>query len=70
MIRHHHWVGKLLGFDFTVGYKLGSSNVVADALSHRDSPEDGTILVFFALRFGILDRLRQAQLTDPALISI
>jgi hypothetical protein len=63
-------VGKLLGFDFTVEYKPGSSNVVADALSRRESPEDGTILVLSAPHFDVLDRLRQAQLTDPALIAI
>lgn len=69
-IPRHHWLGKLLGFDFTGEYKPGSSNVVADALSRRNSPEDGTILVLSAPRFDVLDRLRQAQLTDPALIAI
>ena len=32
-IPQHHWVGKLLGFDFTVEYKAGATNAVADALS-------------------------------------
>jgi len=32
-IPQHHWVGKLLGFDFSVEYKSGASNTVADALS-------------------------------------
>ncbi|WVZ90257.1 hypothetical protein U9M48_036572 [Paspalum notatum var. saurae] len=69
-IPQHHWVGKLLGFDFTVEYKPGSSNVVADALSRRDTPEDGSILALSAPRFDVLDRLRQAQLTDPAISAI
>jgi hypothetical protein len=69
-IPQHHWVGKLLGFDFTIKYKPGSSNVVADTLSRRDSLEDGTILVLSTPHFDVLDRLCQAQLTDPALIAI
>jgi hypothetical protein len=36
-IPQHHWVGKLLGYDFTVEYKPGSLNAVADALSRRDT---------------------------------
>ena len=66
----HHWVGKLLGFDFSVEYKPGSTNVVADALSRRDTPDDGALLALSAPRFDVLDRLRQAQLTDPALTAI
>jgi hypothetical protein len=70
MIPQHHWVGKLLGFDFTVQYKAGATNVVADALSRRDTPEEGTVLVLSAPRFDFIARLQQAQLTDPALAAI
>lgn len=42
-ILQHHWVGKLLGFDFVVEYKSGALNIVANALSHRDT-EDGAVL--------------------------
>jgi hypothetical protein len=38
-IPQHHWVGKLLGFDFTVEYKSGANNTIADALSRRDTEE-------------------------------
>jgi hypothetical protein len=34
-IPQHQWVGKLLGFDFSVEYRSGATNVVADALSRR-----------------------------------
>jgi hypothetical protein len=63
-------VGKLLGFDFSVEYKLGPTNVVADALSCRDTPDDGSILVLSAPRFNFVTRLRQAQLSDPALVAL
>jgi hypothetical protein len=69
-IPQHHWVDKLLGFDFTVEYKAGATNVVADALSCRETPEEGTVLVLSAPRFDFTARLRQAQLTDPALAAI
>ena len=56
-IPQHHWVRKLLGFDFTVEYKPDARNMVADALSHRDT-EDGVVLAVFAPRFDYIDRLR------------
>ena len=69
MIPQHHWVGKLLGFDFSVQYKPSAANVVADALSRRDTDE-GVIFAFSAPRFDFVTRLRQAQDTDPALVAI
>ena len=70
-IPQHHWVGKLLGFDFTVEYKSGASNTVADALSRRDD-EDGTggLRAISAARFDFIGRLRHAQALDPALVAI
>jgi hypothetical protein len=68
-IPQHHWVGKLLGFDFTVEYKSGSTNIVADALSHRDT-EESALLAISAPRFDFIGRLRHAQTTDPALVTI
>jgi len=62
-------VGKLLGYDFSVEYKPGTANAVADALSRRDT-EEGALLALSAPRFDFVDRLRQAQLADPALIAL
>jgi hypothetical protein len=69
-IPQHHWVGKLLGFDFSVKYKPGPANAVADALSRRDTPDDRSILVLSVPRFDFVTRLRQAQLSDPTLIAL
>jgi hypothetical protein len=68
-IPQHHWVGKLLGFDFEVEYRSGATNTVADALSRRDT-EEGALLAISAPRFDFVERLRQAQATDPALVAI
>jgi hypothetical protein len=68
-IPQHHWVGKLLGFDFTVEYKSGSMNTVAGALSHRDT-EEGAILAISVPRFDFIGRLHHVQTTEPALVAI
>ena len=69
-IPQHHWVGKLLGFDFTVEYRAGAAYKVAEALSHRDTEETGAVLVCSAPCFDFITRLRQVQHTVPALIAL
>jgi hypothetical protein len=55
-IPQHHWVGKLLGFDFSVEYKAGSTNTVAEALSRCDTDEPA-ILATSSPGFDFVDRL-------------
>ena len=68
-IPQHHWVGKLLGFDFSVEYKAGSTNTVADALSCHDT-EETAVLIISGPQFDFIDRLCQATNQDPALVAI
>ena len=56
MIPQHHWVGKLLGFDFSVEYKSGATNTVADALSRRDSTQ-GLLALVSGPTFSFFDEL-------------
>lgn len=62
-------MGKLLGFDFTVEYRAGSANTVADALSRRDT-EETAVLAISGPRFDFISRLRQANQQDPALVTL
>lgn len=62
-------MGKLLGFDFSIEYKAGSTNTMADALSLHDT-EEAAVLAISGQRFDFIDRLRQAHYQDYALITI
>jgi hypothetical protein len=67
-IPQHDWVGKVLGFDFSVEYKPGHQNIIADALSHRDAPTRHACAITVT-SFDLFEALRQAALTDPVLIT-
>jgi hypothetical protein len=62
-------VGKLLGFDFSVEYKTGDTNTVADALSRRDT-EEAVAMAVSGPHFDFVDRLRQATSSDPTLVAL
>jgi hypothetical protein len=50
-------VSKLFGFDFTIEFKLGAHNVVADALSRRDTEDCVEVATLSALAFSVFDTL-------------
>jgi hypothetical protein len=56
-IPQHHWVSKLLGFDFMVEYKSGALNITADALSRRDE-QPGEAMALSAPQFTLFDDVR------------
>ena len=55
-IPQHHWVGKLLGFEFSMEYRSGATNTVVDGLSRHDNV-DGELLAISAPRFDFIARL-------------
>ncbi|KAK1644330.1 hypothetical protein QYE76_062135 [Lolium multiflorum] len=67
-VPQHQWISKLFGFDFTVEYRPGRLNTVADALSRRDTEELADSLdgggVVMCIRsgpsFAFIDDIRRA----------
>lgn len=66
-IPQHQWASKLLGFDFKVEYKPGIQNIVADALSRRDTEDEGELLALSAPSFQLYAELRDAVAHDDTL---
>jgi hypothetical protein len=70
-VPQHQWISKLFGFDFTVEYRPGRLNTVADALSHRDTEDvaddvatAGTLLcIRSGPSFAFIDDIRRATST-------
>jgi hypothetical protein len=70
MILQHHRASKLLGFDFSVEYKPGATNVVVDALSRCHGDKIGEVMAISALTFQIFDDLLREIDSDPELLKL
>ena len=55
-IPQHHWISKLFGFDFSVEFRPGKLNTVADTLSRRDSTQ-GLLALVSGPTFSFFDEL-------------
>jgi hypothetical protein len=69
-IPQHQWASKLLGFDFRVEYKPGKMNVVANALSRRDTETSAEAMALSAPSFQLFKDLRAVYTTDATLTSL
>ena len=61
------WVLKMMGFDYEVLYRKGTSNGAADALSRRPLGEFNAITIFHT---DLLDKIRHSWTTDPYLVHL
>jgi hypothetical protein len=61
-----HWVSKLLGFDFSVEYKPGHTNVVADTLP-RCTEDTAALSAISTPSFSIIDEYRHLAVDDAEL---
>ena len=67
IIPQHQWVSKLLGYDFTVEYKPGKQNMVADALSRRDATEPSLMALSESpSQYSIISRLKSLLMKKQA----
>lgn len=65
-VPQHQWVSKLFGYDFSVEYRPGRLNTVADALSRRGD-DDVSLSTLSGPSFRLYDDLRRELQEDPAL---
>jgi hypothetical protein len=63
-VPQHQWISKLFGFDFTVEYRPGRLNTVADALSRRDA-EGVMLCIRSGPSFALFNHIRRATTTAP-----
>lgn len=59
------YMSKILGYDYTIKYKVGSTNVVANALSRILAPEEMHLFSLSMSNSVILGKFRQALVQDP-----
>ena len=59
------YLARLMGYDYTIHYHSGSSNVVADALSRILEISPGTLLSLSVPCFTFLEELKRQLHTDP-----
>jgi len=52
-------LGQTSGYEYTIKYKSGSSNIVADALSRIEHPPYSSMFIISVLQFEFMDQLRQ-----------
>ena len=72
-VPQHQWISKLFGFDFTVEYRPGRLNTVADALSRRDADHDAAVgdsegaalCIRSGPTFGLFADIRRATAAAP-----
>jgi len=64
------YLSKLLGFDYSIQYKTGSTNVVADALSRPFDFGDSHLFVLSMPRFLFLEELCKALLTSAEFVQL
>ena len=65
------WVLKMMGYDYQVVYRKGSTNVVADSLSRRPSGGSvGELQVITIVQTELFTRIQLTWTSDPQLVQL
>ena len=63
----HAWVVKMMGYNFDVVYRKGSTNIVADALSRRPH---SSLCAISIVTSDVIRRIQQSWLHDASLVDL
>ena len=61
------WIMKMMGYDYTLTFRKGANNVVADALSRLPTPEFNAISLFTT---DLLQKIKHSWVQDSALVHL
>jgi len=62
------YFARLMGYDYSIQYRSGSTNLVADALSRLKEGSEGTMLLLSVPCLTFLDELKKQLKQEPAFI--
>jgi len=63
--KQHHYLARLLGFDYSIHYRKGKTNVVVDALSRSLKDQTAALYALSTPQFLFLEDLRKELLSLP-----
>jgi len=61
----HYYLTKLLGYDYTIKYKSGQSNIAANALSRRNEQVPEASWILYVPHFQFLNDLKSELMVTP-----
>lgn len=68
--KQHRYLARLLGFDYTIQYRTGKTNVVADALSRSMELSARSLFILSMPQFLFLDNIRKELLSNDEFVKL
>lgn len=64
------YLSRLLGYDYTIQYRVGKSNVVENALSRVYEPPARTLLLLSTPHFAFLEELKKELIANSDFLTL